>query len=402
MFPTSKRGFLKFLIVLIAFQDVAAGVAGSIMADLIVAFPEFSPTTVMLIATMPGLLQIFPSLFYGKLANKFSKRALLMTGLILFLIGGIMPFFLSNLFAIIIFRGILGLGVGITLPLSIDIITGFFDGRERDFLIGFGTSTIACVGAIFFQVVGGMLADAYGWNYGFLVYLFPIWILAITFLFLPEPKKQDVPNASIKDVLFKAPKTVYGFTIGQIIFSAFIYGYVTNISIIIQTEGLGNATEAGLAISLFTTGTLITGFIFGKLRSIMPNLIVPFGVLLTASGILWCSAVGSLTMIFVASVLGGMGLGIVLPGVLARVSELSNLAKGISYVGIAAAGQGLGGIVSPYMFATLLGVFGLEGGRSTLLISSIGLFVLAIVWGIITTRKSPLSINDSEGQTEVA
>lgn len=126
------------------------------MADLIVAFPEFSPTTVMLIATIPGLLQIFPSLFYGKLANKFSKRALLTTGLILFIIGGIMPFFLSNLFAIIVFRGILGLGVGITLPLSIDIITGFFDGRERDFLIGFGTSTIACVGAIFFQVVGGI------------------------------------------------------------------------------------------------------------------------------------------------------------------------------------------------------------------------------------------------------
>lgn len=402
MFPTSNRGFLKFLIVLIAFQDVAAGVAGSIMADLIVAFPEFSPTTVMLIATIPGLLQIFPSLFYGKLANKFSKRALLTTGLILFIIGGIMPFFLSNLFAIIVFRGILGLGVGITLPLSIDIITGFFDGRERDFLIGFGTSTIACVGAIFFQVVGGMLADAYGWNYGFLVYLFPIWILAITFMFLPEPKKQDVPNASIKDVLFKAPRTVYGFTIGQIIFSAFVFGYVTNISIIVQTEGLGNATEAGMAISLFTTGTLITGFMFGKLRSMLPNLIVPIGVLFTATGILWCSTVDSLTMIFVASVLGGMGLGIVIPGVLARVSELSNLAKGISYVGIAAAGQGLGGIVSPYMFATVLGIFGMEGGRSTLLVASIGLFVLAVVWAIITVRKSPVTVNDTDGQTEIA
>ena len=402
MFPTSNRGFLKFLIVLIAFQDVAAGVAGSIMADLIVAFPEFSPTTVMLIATTPGLLQIFPSLFYGKLANKFSKRALLMTGLILFLIGGIMPFFLTNLFAIIIFRGILGLGVGITLPLSVDIITGFFDGRERDFLIGFGTSTIACVGAIFFQVVGGMLADAYGWNYGFLVYLFPIWILAITFLFLPEPEKQDVPNASLKDVLFKAPKTVYGFTLGQVIFTAFVFGYVTNISIIIQTEGLGNATEAGWAISLFTTGTLVTGFFFGKLRGMWPNLSVPIGILLTAVGILWCSTVGSLTMIFIASFLGGMGLGIVIPGVLTRVSELSNLAKGISFVGIAAAGQGLGGIVSPYMYATILNIFGLESGRSTLLVASIGLFVLAIAWAIITTRKSPVTLNDTDGQTEIA
>lgn len=402
MFPTSNKGFLKFLIVLIAFQDVAAGVAGSIMADLIAAFPEYSMTTVMLIATIPGLLQIFPSLFYGKLANRFSKRGLLMTGLILFLIGGIMPFFLSNLFAIIAFRGILGLGVGITLPLSIDIITGFFEGRERDFLIGFGTSTVACIGAIFFQVVGGMLADAYGWNYGFLVYLFPIWILAITFLFLPEPKRHEVPNASLKDVLFKAPKTVYGFTLGQIIYTAFVFGYVTNISIIIQMEGLGNATEAGLAISLFTTGPLLTGFIFGRLRAMWPNLTVPLGVFFTAIGILWCSTASSLSMIFIASFLGGMGLGIVIPGVLARVSELSNLAKGISFVGIAASGQGLGGIISPYMYANILGMFGLEGGRSTLLVASIGLAALAIVWGIVATRKSPVTTNEAEGQTEIA
>ena len=402
MFPTSNRVFLKFLIVLIAFQDVAAGVAGSIMADLIAAFPDFNPTTVMLVATIPGLFQILPSLFYGKLANKFSKRSLLITGIVLFLIGGIMPFFLTNLFAIIVFRGILGLGVGITLPLSIDIIVGFFEGRERDFLIGFGTSTVACIGAIFFQVVGGMLADAYGWNYGFLVYLFPIWILAITFLFLPEPKKQEVPNASINEVLFKAPKTVYGFAIGQVIFSAFVFGYVTNISIIIQSEGLGNATEAGWAISLFTTGTLVTGFFFGKMRTIWPNFTVPLGILFTALGILWCSAVGSLAMIFVASFLGGMGLGIVIPGVLARVSELSNLAKGISFVGIAAAGQGLGGIISPYMYSTTLGLLGFEGGRPTLVVASVGLFALAVVWAIITMRKSTLTTGDSEGQTEIA
>ena len=33
------------------------------MADLIEAFPEFAPSTVMLIATIPGLFMIFPSLF---------------------------------------------------------------------------------------------------------------------------------------------------------------------------------------------------------------------------------------------------------------------------------------------------------------------------------------------------
>lgn len=186
-----------FCVVIIAFQDVAAGVAGSIMADIIKAYPEYNPTIVMMVATFPGLVQIVPALFYGKLSKKFNKRTLLFTGLTLFIVGGTLPTFIDSLPLIILMRGILGLGVGITMPLSIDIITDFFEGRERDFLIGFGTSTIACIGAIFFQLGGGMLADAYGWHYGFLTYLFPLWILAVTFLYLPEPEKKCISKLQI-------------------------------------------------------------------------------------------------------------------------------------------------------------------------------------------------------------
>ena len=65
-------------------------------------------------------------------------------------------------------------------------------------------------------------------------------------------------NASLKEILFSASKTVYGFTIGQVFYTALVFGYVTNISIIIQTEKLGSSNEAGLAISLFTLGYIIS------------------------------------------------------------------------------------------------------------------------------------------------
>lgn len=378
-----NTNFLKFLIVIIAFQDVAAGVAGSIMADIIAAFPDYNPTIVMMVATFPGLIQIIPALLYGKLSAKFSKRGLLFTGLILFMIGGVMPFFLDSLPLIILFRGLLGLGVGITMPLSIDIITSFFDGRDRDFLIGFGTSTIACIGAIFFQVGGGMLADSFGWQYGFLSYLFPIWILAVTFLFLPEPERKAESTATLKETLFKAPKTVYGFALGQVVYTAFIFGYVTNISIVITNEQLGNATEAGLAISIFTLGTLIIGFFFGKIRSISPTYCVPIAVLLTGIGMMFCFYATSLTTIFIASLVGGVGMGIGLPGIFARIAELSNVKKGISFVGFIVAAQGLGGIIGPFIFQAILQVFNQDIGRFPLLISGVGLLSLAVVWGVI-------------------
>ena len=374
-----SKNFLKFLIVIIAFQDVAAGVAGSIMADIIAAFPNYNPTIVMLVATFPGLIQIVPALFYGKLSRIFKKRTLLFTGLTLFIIGGVMPFFLDSLPLIIAFRGLLGLGVGITMPLSVDIISDFFENRERDFLIGFGVSTIACVGAIFFQLVGGILADAYGWQYGFLTYLFPIWILAITFLFLPEPEKRDeVELHSLQKV--KIPKVIYGVSLGQVFFSALIFGYVTNISVVIQGENLGNATEAGLAISVFTFGTLLAGIVFGMIKSKFQVTYLPLAVFLTGVGMGICYLSYSLPMIFVGSVIGGIGMGIGIPGVFSRISDATPKGANNSFVGLAVAAQGVGGIMGPFVFAAILNVLNQDIGRFPLLISTVGLFILALVW----------------------
>jgi MFS family permease len=380
---TISRNFLKFLVVILAFQDVAAGVAGSIMADIIKAFPQYDPTIVMLVATFPGLIQIVPALFYGKLSKMFKKRTLLFVGLSLFIIGGVLPTFIDNLWLIIAMRGILGLGVGITMPLSVDVITDFFDGRERDFLIGFGTSTIACIGAIFFQLVGGILADAYGWHYGFLTYLFPIWILAITILYLPEPEKKQVSKADSNQaaVKIRLPKAIYWVSLGQVLYSALIFGYVVNISVVIQADKLGNATEAGLAISIFTFGTLIAGFLFGKIKHKLPTMYLPLAVLMTGVGMAICYYSPTLTMILIGSVFGGFAMGIGIPGVFTRVSELTPVGAP-SNVGLVVAGQGVGGILGPFGFQVIQNIFNQDIGRFPLAVSAIGLVALAIIWAI--------------------
>lgn len=382
-----SRNMLKFLVVILAFQDVAAGVAGSIMADIIEAFPQYDPTIVMMVATFPGLIQIVPALFYGKLTSLFKKRTLLFVGLTLFIIGGTLPFFIDSLPWIIVMRGILGLGVGITMPLSIDVITDFFDGRERDFLIGLGTSTVACIGAIFFQLVGGILADAYGWQFGFLTYLFPIWILAVTILYLPEPEKKQHSTAegSQASEKVKLPKSVYWVCLGQVIYSAMIFGYVTNISVVIQADQLGNATEAGLAISVFTFGTLLAGFLFGKIKHALPNFYLPVGVLVTGIGMAICYFSPSLPMIFVGSIIGGFAMGIGLPGVFAKVSELTPVGAAPA-VGLVVVGQGLGGILGPFGFQFIQNIFNQGIGRFPLAVSAIGLVILAFIWALTVMK----------------
>ena len=386
-----SRNFLKFLVVILAFQDVAAGVAGSIMADIIKAFPQYDPTIVMLVATFPGLIQIVPALFYGKLSKVMKKRTLLFIGLGLFIIGGTLPTFMDSLPLILVMRGILGLGAGITIPLSVNIITDFFDGRERDFLIGLGTASIACIGAIFFQLVGGILADALGWHFGFLTYLFPIWILAITILYLPEPEKKQQAETAQTVQKAKLPKAIYWVCLGQVIYSGLIFGYVTNISVVIQADKLGTATQAGLAISVFTFGTLLAGFGFGKMKHKLPNYYLPIAVLFTGLGMAICYFSPSLLMIFVGSLVGGAAMGIGIPGVFTKVSELSP--AGTPAVGLVVVGQGLGGILGPFGFQVAQNIFNQGIGRFPLVVSAVGLIVLALIWAMaVRTPKRDLEV----------
>lgn len=374
---------LKFCVVIIAFQDVAAGVAGAIMADIINAFPQFNPTIVMLVATFPGFLSIFTALFYGKLCKFIKKKTLLMIGLILFIAGGVLPTFMDSLPLIIMMRGILGLGVGLTLPLSMDLVMDFFEGKERDFLMGLGNATISCIGAIFFQLVGGILADAYGWHYGFLTYLFPIWILIVAAIWLPEPAKkvQAASNASVK-----LPASIYWICLAQVVFSALIYGYVTNISVVIENDQLGSATEAGLAISVFTFGTMISGFLFGKIKRALPMFNMPVAILVTGVGMLICYFGASLSTIFVGSIIGGFGMGLGLTGVFAKISETAPAGAVSAGMGLVVVGQGLGGILGPFAYQLIQNIFNQEIGRFPLAISSVGLLLLCVIWALIVMR----------------
>ena len=91
----------------------------------------------------------------------------------------------------------------------------------------------------------------------------------------------------------------------------------------IQGDNLGSATEAGMAISVFTFGTLLAGFVFGRIKYMLPTMYLP------ACGLHDRSWNGNLlfftklNMIFIGSIIGGAGMGIGLPGLFSRVSDLT-------------------------------------------------------------------------------
>jgi EmrB/QacA subfamily drug resistance transporter len=129
--------------------------------------------------------------FYGKLSDLYGRRPMLMIGITLFLAGSVLSGLSQEMWQLILFRGIQGLGAGALFPIALAVIGDLFTPAERGKYQGlfgavFGISFLIGPG------LGGFLTDNISWHWIFfvnvpvgIVSLFVIWRL------LPTIKRSD-------------------------------------------------------------------------------------------------------------------------------------------------------------------------------------------------------------------
>ncbi|HET6380083.1 MAG TPA: MDR family MFS transporter [candidate division Zixibacteria bacterium] len=128
-------------------------------------------TIYLLAATVTGPL-------YGKLSDLFGRRPLLMIGIGLFLFGSALCGLAQEMWQLVVFRGIQGLGAGALFPISLAVIGDLFSPRERGRYQGlFGA--VFGVAMLIGPALGGFLTDAISWHWVFYVNL-PIGLVALT------------------------------------------------------------------------------------------------------------------------------------------------------------------------------------------------------------------------------
>src|SRR3954449_5761165 len=114
---------------------------------------------------------------YARLSDRYGRRALLLTGMVLFLAGSALSASAHSMGELIGFRGLQGLGAGALEGLSFILVADLYAGRRNAALQGMlaglmGFSFIAG------PLVGGFLADHAGWRWVFLVNL-PVGLAAL-------------------------------------------------------------------------------------------------------------------------------------------------------------------------------------------------------------------------------
>ncbi len=125
-----------------------------------------SQTSYTWVVTASMLSSTIATIIAGKLADQFHKKHLLMAGFVIFAIGSLLSGFAWNTSALIGFRIVQGLGLGLQMSLSQAVFATVTSPRERGQYNGYLGAVIA-VATVAGPVLGGFIVDLMGWRWCF-------------------------------------------------------------------------------------------------------------------------------------------------------------------------------------------------------------------------------------------
>lgn len=395
---------LKFVVLAVGVQDVSSGAAAAAIAPMIAEFPSVSPTAIQLMVTLPNLMVVFMAPIFAVLSTKIDIRKLVTFALICFLAGGASPVFFDTFPPIMIGRIFLGIGSGITIPAAISLIPMFWSGNEKDTMMGWHM-TMGCVGGIAMQTLGGYLT-VINWHYCFLAYLFPVWVLILIILKLPNTPKEymiagHVQNEEIKKTPFlkRLNARSWALVIIYCVVTIFICTMPMNLSIIVAGEQIGNAANVGIALSLFTVGALVGGFVFGFVKGRTGGYAMALALMINGLGyaiLAFCAF--SMPVVYFCTLLSGFGMGMLIPSYYTRVSEIAPKIFATVSISFIAAAQGLGNFISPQILAGINAVFGQDVGRFPIIAGALVLIAAGVTVAVAFTLSGGNSRRNQELQ----
>ncbi|MBI2780989.1 MAG: DHA2 family efflux MFS transporter permease subunit [Chloroflexi bacterium] len=144
--------------------------------------------------------------FYGKLSDLYGRKPLLMLGIGVFLLGSALSGLSQDIYQLILFRGLQGLGAGALFPISLAVIGDLYSPAERGKYQGlfgavFGLSSI--VGPL----AGGWITQHISWHWIFYINL-PVGAIALFVIWRLLPNIRRAGSARNLDYLGGAVFTV--------------------------------------------------------------------------------------------------------------------------------------------------------------------------------------------------
>lgn len=252
-------GRLTFTILSISLLTVMAGAA---MAPALWAvkahFADKPDLLIQFIVSLPALFIIVTNLCFPLLCRVAKTKSIAVAGLVLYVVSGTGAFFLEDISAILVLRALLGVSVGMIMPLSTGLLSYYFPPEDQSRLMGL-CAAMNQIGGVIATLIAGVLAKV-GWNYAFLVYSMGLFVLILVLLFLPN-ERLETPKGSggfVRNI-----KRFYPSVLGMLLLMICFFIFPTNFSAVcVRTTNLDPIAVTIIMVALDVVAALV-GVVFG-------------------------------------------------------------------------------------------------------------------------------------------
>ena len=289
---------------------VMAGAAIAPALGIIKAhFNQANDLLVQLIVSMPALLIIVTNLFFLAISRQLRTRAIATTGLLLYVIAGAGCFFVDDIYVLLVMRALLGISVGLIMPLSTGLLAYYFPPEEQARLMGL-SAAMNQMGGVVATLLAGLLATI-EWNYAFLVYLMGLIAVVMVWLWMPD---EQLGSANKRGIPFQ-PRQLLKFhpsVIGMLLLMMIFFIFPTNFAIIARQQTTLSTESITIIMVGLDVVAFFVGLLFGSLMRAFRQPIKYFAPLFFLFGFA-AYLVPSVVWVLVGSVFIGIANGVGVP-----------------------------------------------------------------------------------------
>ena len=360
---TNHGKTLTVSILSLSLLTVMAGAAVAPALGVIQAhFADTDQLFVQMVISVPALFIVITNFIFPKLCKVFGARTLVLMGLLLYTVGGCAAGLFDNIFAVLVTRALVGIGVGIIMPLSTGLLSYYYRPEQQVGLMGY-SSAMNQMGGVIATLLSGLLANI-SWRVSFLVYLMGLVSIVLCLIFLPNDritqeapakedrgKKEDSGGAGV----FRS-NIVYILAMFLLMSAFFIYP--ANFALETVSEGIIPQNYIAVIMAGMDFIAFCGGLLFVRAKMLLGGKTKFLAPLCFLIGYLLLALLGGWAGTLLGSIFVGFANGAGIPFIMSEASMKAGKAAATTVMPLISAALYLAQFVSPMLMSVVTAIFG--------------------------------------------
>ena len=341
---------LMVSILSLSLLTVMAGAAVAPALGVIQAyFADSNPLFVQMVISVPAIFIVITNFFFPRLCRAFGAKTLVLGGLLLYTVGGCIAGAFSYIGLVLIMRALVGIGVGIIMPLSTGLLAFYFTPGEQEGLMGY-SSAMNQMGGVVATLLSGLLANI-SWRASFLVYLMGFISIVLCLIFLPNDKVvQEGPQGEPKknsDVF----KENYTYIVAMFLLMTTFFVYPANFAMETVSDGFIPPQYIAVIMAGMDFVAFFGGLLFVRMKLLCGNKMKFLAPGLFFVGYLLLALVGGWIGTLVGSACIGFANGVGIPFIISEASMRLGRAAATTVMPLISAALYLAQFLSPVLMS---------------------------------------------------